>query len=71
MDQDPNATGPGGVGILDDVFRWVADEEWSQSRTHLHLPLVVCMRYIIQIYFLASNNVAEYEALVKWFAHRH
>jgi hypothetical protein len=38
MDQDPNATSPGGVGILDDVFQWVADEEWSQSRTHLHLP---------------------------------
>jgi hypothetical protein len=27
-------------------------------------PLSVRMRYMIQIYFLASNNVTEYEALV-------
>jgi ribonuclease HI len=27
-------------------------------------PLEVHMRYIIQLHFTASNNVAEYEALV-------
>jgi ribonuclease HI len=27
-------------------------------------PLGVYMRYIIRLHFLASNNVAEYEALV-------
>jgi ribonuclease HI len=27
-------------------------------------PLEVCMRYVIQLHFAASNNIAEYEALV-------
>jgi ribonuclease HI len=27
-------------------------------------PLGVCMRYMVRIHFSASNNVAEYEALV-------
>ena len=28
------------------------------------LPLGVCMRYMVRIYFPSSNNVAEYEALI-------
>jgi hypothetical protein len=38
----------------------------SGARTGLFLvsPLGVRMRYMIRIYFLAFNNVAEYEALV-------
>ena len=28
------------------------------------LPLEVCMRYTVHIHFPASNNVAEYEALI-------
>ena len=28
------------------------------------LPLRVCMRYMVRIYFPSSNNVAEYEALI-------
>lgn len=27
-------------------------------------PLGVCMRYVIRLHFPASNNVAEYEALI-------
>ena len=27
-------------------------------------PLGVCMRYMVRIHFSASNNVAEYEALI-------
>ena len=27
-------------------------------------PLGVCMRYMVRIHFLSSNNVAEYEALI-------
>jgi ribonuclease HI len=27
-------------------------------------PLGVCMRYVVHVHFLASNNVAEYEALI-------
>jgi ribonuclease HI len=64
MDRDPNTTSTGGTGVLDDVFRQVTDEEQSWGRTHLHLPLGMRMRYMIWIHFLASNNVAEYEALV-------
>ena len=28
------------------------------------LPLEVCMRYMVRLYFPSSNNVAEYEALI-------
>ena len=27
-------------------------------------PLRVCMRYMVRLHFLSSNNVAEYEALI-------
>ena len=27
-------------------------------------PLGVCMRYMIRLHFLSSNNVAKYEALI-------
>jgi ribonuclease HI len=64
MDRDPNTTSAGGTRILDDVLRWVTDEERSWSGACLHLPLGVHMRYMIQIHFSASNNVTEYEALV-------
>jgi hypothetical protein len=47
MDRDPNATVPSGIGVLDDVFRWVTKEEWSQSKAHIYLPLGVRMRYMI------------------------
>ena len=33
-------------------------------------PLRVCMKYMVRIHFLASNNVAEYEALFKRPTHR-
>ena len=29
------------------------------------LPLGVCMTYMVRIHFPSSNNVAEYEALIK------
>jgi hypothetical protein len=64
MDRDPNATGSGRTGVLDDVFQWVTNEERSWNETRLHLSLGVRMRYMIRIHFLASNNVAEYEALI-------
>jgi ribonuclease HI len=64
MDRDPNATCSGGIGVLDDVFQRVADEEQSWGETRLHLPLSVRMRYMIRIHFSASNIVVEYEALV-------
>ena len=38
----------------------------SGARAGLHItsPLGVHMRYVIRLHFAASNNVAEYEALV-------
>jgi ribonuclease HI len=27
-------------------------------------PLMVCMKYMVHLHFLASNNMAEYEALI-------
>jgi hypothetical protein len=45
-------------------FDGYANEERSWDGTRLRLPLGVRMNYMIEIYFLASNNVTEYEALV-------
>ena len=48
------------AGTLDHVFRRVADENRSGRGPALHLTL----RYVLRLHFPASNNVAEYEALV-------
>ena len=64
MDLDLDATDGRRLGVLDDVLRWITDEEGHRGRASFHFPLGVCMRYAIRIHFLISNNVAEYEALV-------
>jgi hypothetical protein len=64
MDRDPNAIVGRRPGILDDAFRWVANEEGSQRGASLCLPLGVHMWYIVRLHFPTSNNVAEYEVLV-------
>jgi len=50
--------------MLDLVLRRVFDENRGRRRPHFHLPLGVRMRYAIRLHFPASNNAAEYEALV-------
>ena len=64
MDEDP-ATDPGRhPRVLDNVFRRVCNGTrlggWSGS----NLPDGGRLRYAIRLHFLASNNTAEYEALI-------
>jgi len=51
-------------GAVDDVLQRISHEDGSWAGLLLISPLGVHMRYIIRIHFAASNNVAEYEALV-------
>jgi hypothetical protein len=64
MEQDLDATSGYRSGILDDVLRWLTNNERCPSKTRLHLPLRVCVRYMVCLQFPTSNNVAEYEALI-------
>jgi hypothetical protein len=52
------------TGTLDHVLRWVADENRSRCRPALHLTSRETSPLLLRLHFLASNNVAEYEALV-------
>jgi ribonuclease HI len=49
---------------LDHVFRQVIDENRSGRGPALHLTPREALCYVMRLHFLASNNVAEYEALV-------
>jgi ribonuclease HI len=49
---------------LDHVLRWVADENRSRAGLLFISPLGKHVRYVIRLHFPASNNMAEYEALV-------
>jgi len=64
MDRDPDTTGDHRSGVLDNVLRWITDEEGHRRRASFCFPLGVRMRYAIRIHFPISNNVVEYEALV-------
>jgi ribonuclease HI len=58
----PNSSDP--TGALNHVLRRVADEDRSRRRPTLRLTLGKHLRYVLHLHFPASNNVAEYEALV-------
>ena len=58
----PPCLGPGET--LDNVLRRVTHEDGAGASLLFISPLGVHMRYVIRIHFAASNNVAEYEALV-------
>jgi len=64
MDQDPDATGDHRLGVLDDVLRWITNEEGRQGWAGFCFPLGVLIRYAICIHLPVLNNVAKYEALV-------
>ena len=64
MDRDLDATSGHRSGVLDDVHRWITDEEGRRGQASFRFPLRVRMRYAIRIHFPILNNVAEYEALV-------
>jgi hypothetical protein len=64
MSRHPIANSSDPTGTLDHVLRWVADENKSMCWPALHLTLGKHLRYVLRLHFPASNNVAEYEALV-------
>jgi len=64
MDQDPDATGDRRLGVLDDVLRWITNEEGRRGQTGFRFPPRVRMMYAIRIHFPVSNNMAKYEALI-------
>jgi ribonuclease HI len=64
MGRHPASSSSDPIGTLDHVFRWVADENRSGRSLLFISPLGKHLRYVLRLHFLASNNVAEYEALV-------
>ena len=64
MDRGPNATSSHRSRVLDNVLRWIADEEGCQCRASLH----VAPRGTHEVHgtspFPSSNTVAEYEVLI-------
>jgi ribonuclease HI len=64
MGRHPSSNSSDPTGTLDHVFRWVADEKGAGACFLFISPLEKHLRYVSRLHFLASNNVAEYEALV-------
>jgi ribonuclease HI len=64
MGRHPTSSGSDPTGTLDHVFQRVADENRSGRGPALHLTLRKHLRYVLRLHFPASNNMAEYEALV-------
>jgi ribonuclease HI len=64
MGRHPIANNSDPTGTLDHVLRWVADENGSRCCLLFISPLGKHLRYVLCLHFQASNNVAEYEALV-------
>jgi ribonuclease HI len=64
MGRHPASGSSDPTGTLDHVFRRVADENRGRRGLLFILPLGKHLRYVLRLHFLASNNVAEYEALV-------
>jgi ribonuclease HI/transposase InsO family protein len=65
MGGHPASSSSDPTGTLDHVFRRVVDENRSGRGPALHLTTeTLDLRYVLGLHFLASNNVAEYEALV-------
>jgi ribonuclease HI len=49
---------------MDDVLRWLAKTVRSRGRVLFIAPGGEQLKYALQLLFPASNNAAEYEALV-------
>jgi ribonuclease HI len=64
MGRRPASSSSDPTGTLDHVFRWVADQDKSGVGLLFISPLGKHLRYMLRLHFPASNNVAEYEALV-------
>jgi ribonuclease HI len=64
MGQHPIADSSNPARTLDHVLRRVAHENRSRRWLALCFTLGKHVRYVLRLHFPASNNVAEYEALV-------
>ena len=64
MSRHPATDGSDPTGALDHVFRRVVDEDGSRRGLLFVSPLGKHLRYVLRLHFPASNNVAEYEALI-------
>jgi ribonuclease HI/transposase InsO family protein len=64
MGRYPASSSSDPTGTLDHVFRRVVDETGAGAGLLFISPLGKHLRYGLRLHFSASNNVAEYEALV-------
>jgi ribonuclease HI len=64
MGRHPASSSSDPTGTLDHVFRRVVDEKGAGAGLLFISPLGKHLRYVLRLHFPASNNVAEYEALV-------
>jgi ribonuclease HI len=64
MGRHPASSSSDPTGTLDHVFRRVADENRGRRGLLFISPLGKHLHYVLRLHFPASNNVAEYEALV-------
>jgi ribonuclease HI len=49
---------------MDHQLRWVLATSRRRSRNSSNTPKGESFKYVLQMHFLASNNAAEYEALL-------
>jgi ribonuclease HI len=49
---------------MEDILRWLAETARSGGRDSLYRPGGEQLKYALQLLFPASNNTAEYEALI-------
>jgi ribonuclease HI len=64
MGRHPASSSSDPTGTLDHVFRRVADKNRSGRGLLFISPLGKHLHYVLRLHFPASNNVAEYKALV-------
>lgn len=64
LDKSNGQDTPPGVGVLDNAFRWIEDEEGLGAGVVLKSPKGDTLSYVLHIHFNATNNVEEYEALL-------
>jgi ribonuclease HI len=64
MGRHPATNSSDPTGTLDYVLRWVTDETGAGAGLLFISPLGKHLCYVLRLHFPASNNVAEYEALV-------
>ena len=62
MDRLKHACLSGARGVLEYVLRRLSQHRRRRSRSSFRVTIQGELRYVLRIYFPASNNAAEYEA---------